>query len=118
VFCGERKNLLIGHVNGDESDGSPQNLAYTCRPCNTVIGIFMARAGYGKRTAQYNPAGGAQSVGAWMAAVMSIKGQGPMSLASAVDMIRATSPAKRSEFAREIWRTRRSHGTDKTRVPF
>jgi len=118
VFCGDPKNPMVGHVNGDESDGEPANLVFTCRSCNASIGIFMARAGFGKRTAQYNPQGGARSLGQWIIAVTSMKGAGPMKLADAVEMVRSTSPAKRSEYARQIWRTRRSRGTDKTGVPF
>jgi hypothetical protein len=38
-----------------------------------------------------------------------------MAVADAVAMIRATSPAKRSEFARQIWALRREHGTDSPR---
>lgn len=42
-----------------------------------------------------------------------------MSVPAAVEMIRATSPDKRSEFAREIWDRRRQHGTAKAdEVPF
>lgn len=118
IFCGAKSGLMVGHVDGNESDGRRDNLAWTCRPCNNSIAVKMARAGFGKRTAQYNPADdGARSVGQWMIAVMSMKGMGPMSLRDAVKMIRATSPAKRSEFAREIWSRRREHGTDRT-VPF
>jgi hypothetical protein len=40
-----------------------------------------------------------------------------MTVPAAVEMIRATPPAKRSEFAREIWKLRRKRGTDQ-RVPF
>jgi len=118
VFCGAQSGLMVGHVNGNESDGEPANLVYTCRSCNASIGIFMARAGFGKRTTQYNPEGGARSVGQWLVAVTSMKGAGPMKLADAVAMVRATSPAKRSEYARDIWRTRRRRGTDKVGVPF
>jgi hypothetical protein len=118
VFCGDPKKPMVGHVNGNESDGTPENLVFTCRSCNASIGIFMARAGFGKRTAQYNPAGGARSLGQWIVAVTSMKGAGPMKLGDAVEMVRSTSPSKRSEYAREIWRLRRKHGTDKTGVPF
>ena len=37
-----------------------------------------------------------------------------MTVPAAVEMIRATPPARRSEFARQIWALRREHGTDKT----
>jgi len=174
VFCGSTGDVMVGHINGDESDGEPANLAFTCRPCNVSIGIFMARNGFGRRTVQFNPkdfgpqkrdaykrvllakslqgslqqavardylgrgetkpvrakdlnfrqgslfnpAGGARSLAQWVTAVTSMRGSGPIKLADAVEIVRATSPAQRSEFAREIWRLRRAHGTDKTGVPF
>ena len=43
----------------------------------------------------------------------------PMKVRDAVEMIRATPPGRRSEFAREIWARRRERGTDrKGEVPF
>jgi hypothetical protein len=59
---------------------------------------------------QYNPASkGAASLGAWLTAVLSMKGQsGAMPLKAAVEMIRATPPERRSEFAQEIWERRRA----------
>jgi hypothetical protein len=72
----------------------------------------------GRVTRQFNPAEGAETLGAWMNAVMSMKGAGgTMAVADAVAMIRATPPEDRSRFAREIWATRRQHGTDR-QVPF
>jgi hypothetical protein len=42
-----------------------------------------------------------------------------MTVPAAVEMIRATPPARRSEFAREIWARRRERGTDRgDSVPF
>jgi hypothetical protein len=40
-----------------------------------------------------------------------------MTVDAAVEMIRATPARKRSDFAREIWRRRREHGSDHA-VPF
>jgi hypothetical protein len=80
----------------------------------------MRRAELGRPTIQLNPAsGGAENVGAWVNAVLSVKGDpgGNMSVADAVDMIRATSPEQRSEFAKEIWNVRRKRGSDRM-VPF
>jgi len=71
----------------------------------------MRRAGVGRLTHQYNPQGGAKSVGQWLTAVTSMKGEnGAMSVPDAVAMIRATSPAKRSEYAAEIWKLRKGRG--------
>jgi hypothetical protein len=74
----------------------------------------------GRLTRQYNPASqGANTLGQWLNAVMSMKGESDaMTVPVAVAMIRATPPARRSEFASEIWARRRQRGTDKTGVPF
>ena len=63
-------------------------------------------------SARFNPADGARSLGQWLTAVMSVKGEGDaMPVAAAVEMIRATPPNRRSEFAREIWERRKArHG--------
>ena len=55
-----------------------------------------------------------------MNAVLSMKGQGgDLSVPDAVALVHATPPDKRSKFAKEIWRKRRQHGTDKPgAVPF
>jgi len=90
---------------------------WACRRCNTTIGVVLARAGMGRRVRQLNPpAQGAKSLGQWLTAVLSMKGEsGAMDTATAVEMIRATAPERRSEFAQEIWRRRREHGTDRRR---
>jgi hypothetical protein len=91
----------------------------------------MRAAGVGRLTHQYNPtkAGGAANLAEWLLAVGAItprKGAkyaasigSPMKVHDAVEMIRATPPARRSDFAREIWARRRERGTDrKGAVPF
>jgi hypothetical protein len=54
----------------------------------------LRRAGIGRLTVQYNPAGkGATSLGQWLTAVMSMKGESDqMTVPAAVGMIRATPP--------------------------
>jgi len=106
-------------VNGYEEDNSPANLFWTCRSCNVQCGNTLRRAGLGRLTRQFNPtAAGAENLGQWMNAVMSMKGEGgTMGVSDAVAMIRATPPEQRSRFAREIWAIRRRRGTDQT-VPF
>lgn len=70
----------------------------------------LRAAGIGRLTQQYNPTRqGAESVGQWLTAVTSMKRlSNAMSVAAAVEMIRATPPGRRSEFARAIWETRRA----------
>lgn len=120
VYCGTRRGRLdVEHINGDESDSRSRNLAYACRSCNTRKGVVFRKAGFGKRTRQFNPRGGsagARSLGQWIQAVLTVKGQGgSMSLPAAVELIRATPPARRSEFAAEIWRRRKERSSE---VPF
>ena len=114
AFCGSTRNVEVGHVDGHEENTSPENLTWTCRRCNTQMGAVFKRHGIGRRTHQYNPSRGAKSLGAWLAAVTSMKGQSnQMSIPDAVALIQATPPARRSEFARQIWALRREHGIDR-----
>lgn len=115
--CGSTRNVEVGHVDGREEHGEPRNLIWTCRRCNVLCANTLRRAGLGRLTHQLNPdAKGATSLGQWLTAVMSMKGEsGQMSVPEAVAMIRATPPEDRSAFAAEIWRRRRERGTD-TRV--
>ncbi len=68
---------------------------------------------------QRNPAG-ARSLGQWVNAVLSLKGEGgTMDLPAAIALVHATPHAKRSQFAAEIWARRRARGTAKREeVPF
>ena len=103
------------HVDGDEHNNGPRNLAWACRSCNTIIGVVMKRCGIGVRTRQNNPAKeGARTLAQWVTAVLSMKGQSDaMDPGAAIEVIHATPPARRSAFAQEIWRVRRERGTDR-----
>jgi hypothetical protein len=111
-LCGNDKSIMVGHVNGHEEEVTQENLIWTCRSCNTKTAHVMKRAGIGRRTRQYNPRSeGAKTLGQWMAAVMSMKGESDqMPVDAAVQVIHATPASERSHFAREIWRLRREHG--------
>ena len=58
VLCGARGRLDVMHLDGDESHGEPENLAYGCRSCNTRLAHAFKRIGAGVRTRQYNPSKG------------------------------------------------------------
>jgi hypothetical protein len=121
--CGSTRNVEVGHMDGHEENTAPANLIWNCRSCNTRIGEVFKRAGLGRRTRQYNPAGeGANNLGEWMNAVMSMNGDpgGNMRVEDAVAMIHATPPEQRSRFAKEIWniRKRRYGATGREEVPF
>ena len=101
-FCGIAEadlgeKLQVHHLNGREADGEPKNLLSVCRSCNQRADRVLKRAGLGIRTSQFNPvAHGARSVGAWLTAVMSMKGESDaMTVPAAVEMIRATPARKR-----------------------
>jgi hypothetical protein len=116
-LCGATRNVEIGHVNGHEEDYSTENLFWTCRSCNVRCGDTLRRAGLGRLTHQYNPPSeGAPNLGAWVNAVLSLKGDpgGNMPVSEAIAMVRATPPAQRSRFANDIWARRRRRGG----VPF
>ncbi len=101
-------------MDGDEQNTEPANLVWACRSCNTAIGAVMKRHGLGVRTRQFNPrAQGARSLGQWITAVLSMKGEGPMEPSAAMEIIHATSAEQRSRFAERIWRIRRERGTDR-----
>ena len=112
-----KRNVEVGHIDGHEENTGRANLIWTCRWCNVRCGNTLRRAGLGRKTRQYNPtdgSGGAENLGQWMNAVMSMKGDpgGNMAVGETVAMIHATSTDKRSEFARKIWSVRkRRHGT-------
>lgn len=113
-LCGNPRGAEVGHVNGHEEDTDKRNLFWTCRSCNVKSANAMRKSGLGRLTKQYNPASkGAETLGAWMNAVASIKGEGgTMAVPEAVALIRATPHADRSKFAKEIWGIRRRRGTD------
>jgi hypothetical protein len=100
-FCGSRRNVEIDHITGDESDGTPENLMYLCRPCNTKKGIIQARNRIGIRTRQYNPQRTATFAQFRHAALILI-GAAPGDPATATAAIRATSPATRREYSERI----------------
>jgi heterodisulfide reductase subunit C len=108
-MCGSGRNIDIGHVNGHEEDNSSANRCFQCRSCNVRCANTLRAAGLGRLTRQFNPAEGARSMGQWLAAVTSMKGESnAMAVPAAVEMIRATPPERRSEFARDIWERRRA----------
>ena len=108
ALCGSTRFLVIDHIDGDESNGEPENLRWLCKSCNTRLGISMARAGQGKRTHQYNP--GAYTLAQYtQAALQHTRGAHD----AGGRIIHETTKEKRQEFAAEIWRRRRARGTDR-----
>ena len=119
AFCGAKQQIQVGHVDGHEENGEPENLIWTCRSCNMLHANTLRAAGLGRLTVQYNPAArGAYNLAQWLTAVMATKGgSDAKTVRSAVAMIRATPADDRSRFAYEIWRRRRSRAQAYSRNP-
>lgn len=123
-FCGSKRNVVVNHRDGDESNGARANLGYACKSCNTRIGAAFAVAGAGRRTKQYNP--GVPSAAQYAWAVTQIcrkrdqaKGQCSPSndeqTKKAVAIIRATPGSKRRQYASAA---RLARGRYRDEVPF
>src|SRR5262245_38827038 len=67
-WCGSTKSLQVAHIDGNETNGTAENLGLTCRSCNARVAVIMRRRGVGRRVIQYNPRGeGAKTLGQWLA---------------------------------------------------
>jgi hypothetical protein len=102
-FCASRKNIDIDHITGDESDDTPDNLMYLCRPCNTLKGITQARNRVGVRTRQYNPhVFKIPTFAEFKHSAAVLLGVDPGDVGKATAAVKATPPEKRAEYAGKI----------------
>ena len=102
---------MVDHRDADEWNYSPKNLRWLCKACNTRLGIAAARADQGRRTRQYNPRNpGAENLAQYVQAALDHR-RGEHDAGGKI--IHETPKSKRTEFAEEIWRRRRRHGTDR-----
>jgi hypothetical protein len=93
--CGS-SDVEVGHLDGHEENTGPENLAWTCRPCNVKCGNTLRAGGVGRLTNQYNPARNSTH---YRNAVDTLLGRSrPLSLRSAIETIQGTSHAKRAEY--------------------
>jgi hypothetical protein len=96
------------HLDGNESHGEKENLAYGCRSCNNRLAAAFKRAGIGVPTNQYNPArGGIPTFEQYMWAVTH-HSRGEHDEGGAV--IHATPKSKRIEYAQRIADAKRGRG--------
>lgn len=116
VICGKNpRGLMVMHLDGDESNGEPRNLAWGCRSCNTSLGLAFKRMGSKNRTRQYNPEGKHKpptfQQWAWGVShhVRGAHDEGGR-------IIHATPRHLRIEYNRRIWDLRRERG--EFEVPF
>lgn len=101
TFCASRQNVDVDHITGHESDDSPENKMYLCRPCNTLKGITQARNRIGTRTRQYNPLK-VPSFAEFKHHAAVLLGLASGDAAAATAAIRATPPEKRAEYSGRI----------------
>jgi hypothetical protein len=117
--CGGKGRLEVAHLDGHEENTAPDNLSWTCRSCNVSVGNVLRKNAMGRLTHQYNPTkgGGAATVGEWVQAIGAVtphidRGDrglsSSMSVSDAVAMVRATPHHRRSQFAAELRKHKRS----------
>ena len=103
TFCARRENVDVDHVTGDETDDSPENKMYLCRPCNTAKGIVQARNRIGTRTRQFNPHTiKVPTFAEFKRHAAVLLGVIPGDAAQATAAIRATPPEKRATYSGRI----------------
>jgi hypothetical protein len=102
VLCGAKGRLDVMHLDGNEANGDPQNLAYGCRSCNGKLAAAFKRIGAGVPTDQYNPRNNPNvpTFGQYCWAVSQQRHSGEHGEAGAV--IHATPKSKRIEYAGRI----------------
>lgn len=116
AFCGSKRNIGVHHLDGNEDNGAPRNLAYACKSCNGKIAAAHKRSGKGKRTRQFNPPAKVPTYQQYLRAV-SIHQRGSHDEGGAI--IHATPPELRAEYARRIAAEKRKRGTHRrSEVPF
>lgn len=99
-LCGSKHDVMVDHVDGNESNGRKSNLRWLCRSCNNTLGAEMARTGQGRRTVQYNPKHkGAQTLEEYIEALRIHR---PGMYDEGGRIIHDTPAAKRQEYARQI----------------
>lgn len=114
IWCGARlggwgKPQQVAHIDGDETNTTRENLAWTCGSCNQKVASVMKKAGAGRRTHQYNgrKRKGATDYREYAQALGILDGSAIGNVQDAIALIHATSKGKRSEFQKDIWQVRK-----------
>ena len=111
VICGTKRGRLdVMHLDGNESHGEKENLAYGCRSCNGKLAAAFKRIGAGVKTRQYNPSEGVPTYEQYGWAV-SHHTRGAHDEAGAI--IHATPRHKRIEYAQRIAGMKRARARER-----
>ena len=111
VLCGTRGRLDVMHLDGNESNGDPRNLAYGCRSCNGKLAAAFKRIGAGVPTNQYNPASGSVPSFQQYAWAVTQHSRGAHDEGGAI--IHATPKSKRIEYAWRIAEIKGSRASER-----
>lgn len=114
-WCGRTKQpngrpLEVAHIDGREEHVELENLGWTCRPCNVLVGSTLKNAGVSRLTEQYNPGrrrrnAGASSFPSWVYAVLVMRGDitgSAPAVRECMEVVKATNPAQRAKYARQL----------------
>lgn len=115
MWCGTREisaksrpKVEVAHIDGDETNTTPENLGWTCRPCNVRTSLVMSKAGVGRKTNQFNgKRKGATDYREYARALGILDGSAIGNVSQAVALIHATPKVRRSEFQKDIWEVRK-----------
>jgi hypothetical protein len=120
MWCGEverpnqgdpTRRMEVAHIDGDETNTTPENLAWSCRSCNQKVAAAMKKAGIGRRTKQFNPKRkkrrGATDWRQYAEALSITKGETIGNLDDAIQLIHDTPMSRRSEFQMDVWQRRK-----------
>ena len=115
LWCGARRfkdrgtEIQVAHIDGDETNTNPENLAWSCRSCNQKVAAAMKKAGVGRRTKQYNPLrrSGISDWREFAEALAITRGDAIGDLQQAIQRIHDTPMSRRSELQQDIWRRRK-----------
>lgn len=109
-YCQSRKNVGVDHIDGNESNGSRENLMWACKSCNGLKSNVMRKAGIGKLTRQYNPKKRGSSSAEMLEygnAIKVMRGEFDGDVSAAMETIRSTPASIRSRFTSRSWAARK-----------
>ena len=107
--CGAKNPRDRAHIDGNEANNHPNNLAPQCRSCNVLFANTLRKSGVGKKTRQYNPRNpNVPAIGAYVHSIQVLRGEEKGSVESAVKTIQATPPTVRHTYGKKLWEFRKT----------
>lgn len=112
-----RGGMQVHHIDGDESNGGPENLVWCCRSCNQLADAVLKGAGLGRPTEQFN--GSAGKLERFAEVTQTLRGDTVGHVSAAVRALQAIGQLARQRLAAEMGgaRARRNPAGAKRGVP-